>query len=131
MNRAIRAMGGLAIALALSVSADAQVVAPSYKDTSGLLQPSQGVVSLGGSNTAAGQASVGTSATLVVAARARQKVTFTVTSAVACSFGGAGVTASTGFPLQAVAGATITLDTSAAIYAVCASTATIGYIELF
>lgn len=78
-----------------------------------------------------GQKSVGTTAVQIVAQRPRSAVIVTVTSATACSFGGASVTPSNGFPLQPVAGATLTLETSGAIYAVCASTATIGYVELY
>lgn len=78
-----------------------------------------------------GQVTVGTTATLIAAQRPRQRIILTVTSAVSCAFGGPGVTLATGLPLQPVAGATLTLETSAPVYAVCASSATIGDMELF
>ncbi len=75
------------------------------------------------------QISVGTTATLVAAARNRSRVIVNVGAANSCSFGNAGVTASTGFPLQPVAGATLTLSYKGALYAVCSATTTIGVIE--
>lgn len=97
-------------------------------DNGGNLQTS----SRGGQSIATGQISVGTTATLLVAPRpGRQKVTYNVTTAVQCSYGAAGVTLTTGFPLAAVAGAGQTLDTAAAVYAVCASAATVGYLEQY
>lgn len=89
-----------------------------------------GVITRGGASLATGQVSIGTTSTLLVAARAtRQAVTITVTAATACAFGNTGVTTTTGFPLQPIAGASVTLDTAAAIYGACASAATVGYIE--
>lgn len=86
----------------------------------------------GGSTIVTGQVSVGTTATLVAAARAgRIKVGVTVTTAVQCAYGNAGVTLTTGWPLAAVAYASDSWDTSAALYGVCASTATVGYREQF
>ena len=86
----------------------------------------------GGSAIATGQVSVGTTSTLVVAARAaRQSVTVAVGAANTCAFGNNPVTTTTGFPLQPVAGATITLPTSAALYAVCSATTTVSYVEAF
>lgn len=79
-----------------------------------------------------GQVSVGTTATLVATARAgRQRITVTTTAANACAFGNAGVTTSTGFPLQPIAGASVPFQTSAAIYAACSATTTVGYAEEF
>lgn len=90
------------------------------------------ITSIGGHNLATGQVSVGTTATLIAAQRTgRQKITYAVTTAVQCSYGNAGVTLTMGFPLQAVAGASQTIDTDAAVYGVCASTATVGYLEQF
>jgi hypothetical protein len=81
---------------------------------------------------ATGQVTIGTTATLLVAARpGRKRITYSVTSATQCSYGNSGVTLATGFPLQGVAGATQTLDTAAAIYGVCAASATVGYVEQF
>lgn len=85
----------------------------------------QFVVGKGGASLATGQVSVGTSATLIAAARTgRQKIGVTVTTAVQCAFGNPGVTLSTGWPLAAVAYASDSWDTAAALYAVCASAAT-------
>jgi len=92
----------------------------------------QNVVARGSGTIATGQVSVGTTATLIAAARAtRTRITVAVTTAVACSYGNAGVTLTTGYPLTAVAGASDTTDTTAALYGVCASTATVGYKEIY
>lgn len=91
-----------------------------------------GTLGRGGAALATNQISVATTSTLVVAARTvRQRVTLSVGAANTCAFGNTGVTATTGFPLQPVAGATITLDTAAAIYAACSATTTVSYVELF
>lgn len=91
------------------------------------------VVGRGGGTLNTNQVSIGTTSTLLVAARTgRQKVIVTVNAAVACAFGNTGVTTATGFPLQPTAGATITLDTSAAIYGACGTAATtVGFVELY
>jgi hypothetical protein len=109
MRRAIRAMGGLACGLALSISARAQAV-----DTGRI---------------ATGQVSVGTTATQIVPAGVRNSIDVTVDGAVKCYLGAAGVTTTTGFPLQAVAGASKTIPSSSAVYAVCASTVTVGFMQ--
>ena len=86
----------------------------------------------GGSTIATGQVTIATTATLVAAARAgRQRIGVTVTPAIQCAFGPAGVTLATGWPLAAVAYATDNWDTAAALYGVCASSATVAYRELF
>lgn len=90
------------------------------------------VVARGSAAIATGQVLVGTTATLIAAARTlRQRITVTVTTAVGCAFGNSGVTLTTGYPLAAVAGASDTTDTTAALYGVCASTATVGYKEIY
>lgn len=90
------------------------------------------VVSRGGASLATGQVSIATTSTLLVAARAtRQRVTISVGAANTCAFGNTGVTTTTGFPLQPVAGATMTLDTGAALFAACSATTTVSYVELF
>jgi hypothetical protein len=92
----------------------------------------QNVTTRGGGSLATGQVSVATTSTLLVAARAlRQRVTVSVGAANTCAFGNTGVTTTTGFPLQPVAGATITLETNAALYAVCSATTTVSYVEQF
>lgn len=96
--------------------------------TGNLTAPS--VINRGGDLLATGQVSVGTTATLVAAARTgRQKITVSVGAANTCAFGNSGVTLTTGFPLQPTAGASLTLDTAAATYAVCSATTTISYVE--
>lgn len=86
----------------------------------------------GTTSIAAGQVSVGTTAVQVVTARAgRATVTFSVGAANACSFGPAGVTTTTGFALQPVAGASLTLNTAAAVFAICSATTTISNIEQY
>ncbi|WP_416463169.1 hypothetical protein [Sphingomonas sp. VDB2] len=96
-------------------------------DTSGAY-----VVAKGSGSMATGQISVGTSSTLVAAARAgRSKIMLNVGAANSCAFGNSGVTTTTGFPLQPVAGASLLLDTSAAIYAACSATTTVSFIEQY
>ncbi len=86
----------------------------------------------GGASIQTGQVSIGSTATLISAARSgRQKIGVTVTTAVQCAFGNAGVTLATGWPLAAVAYASDSWDTGAALYGVCASTATVGFREQF
>lgn len=90
------------------------------------------VVTRGSASISTGQVSAGTTSTLIVAARTgRARVTLTVTAANACAFGNTGVTLTTGFPTQPVAGANITLATSAAIYSACSVATPIGYVEEF
>lgn len=108
--------------------------APTFTDTTGRYQDAEGVfgeVQIGGSGViATGQVAVTTSDTLVCAARAgRNSVTISSASAVAFYVGATGVTSSTGLYVAAVAGASITLDTAAAVYAVGASNLTLTYIE--
>ena len=90
------------------------------------------VVQRGAGSINTGQVSAGTSSTLIVAARTgRARVTLTVGAANSCAFGNSGVTLTTGFPTQPVAGASIPILTSAAIYGVCSAATTIGFIEEF
>lgn len=91
-----------------------------------------GIVEQGGGNIVTAQTSVTTTATLVAAARAtRQRVTFSVGAANTCAFGNSGVTTTTGFPLQPTVGATLTIQTTAAIYAVCSATTTISVLDQY
>lgn len=81
---------------------------------------------------ATGQVAVGTSATLVAAARAtRQAITIVSASAVVFYVGNTGVTAANGQYVAAAAGASITINTTAAIYAVGASAVTVSYMETY
>ena len=81
-------------------------------------------------NIATGQVAVTTSATLVVPARtARKSVTLTPTSSVVYNIGTSGVTTSTG--VYVPAGASITLSTTAEIYAVAPVGFTLSYVETF
>lgn len=90
------------------------------------------VVAKGGGSLATGQISVGTSSTLLAAARTgRQKIAVSVGAANTCAFGNTGVTTSTGFRLQPTAGASLSLDFAGALYAACSSTTTVDYIEQF
>lgn len=96
------------------------------------LGTTNGVVAKGTASLATGQVSIATTSTLLVAARTgRQRIAMAVTSAVQCAYGNSGVTLTTGWPLAAVAYATDNWDSAAAIYAVCASTATVAYREQF
>lgn len=90
------------------------------------------MVGKGGSSLATAQVSVGTTSTLIAAARTgRQKITVTLGAANDCFFGATGVTSTTGFRVKGVDGASLTLDTAAALYGVCTATTTVGEVELF
>jgi glycerate kinase len=76
------------------------------------------------------QTSVGTTATLVAAARpGRTRITIGIGAANACAVGGPGITLTTGFALAATAGATIVILTNNDVYAVCAATTTVSTLE--
>jgi hypothetical protein len=95
-------------------------------------QGNQAVTTRGSQQLATTQVSVGTTATLLAAARAdRATIRITVTAANTCAIGNAGVTATTGYPLQPTAGVSIGIDTSAAVYAACSATTTVGVLEQF
>lgn len=84
----------------------------------------------GTASIATGQVAVGTTSTLVVAGRAlRQKVTLSPTSSVVYYVGNNGVTTSNG--LYVAAGGVLTLDTTAAVYAIGASALTVSFVEYF
>lgn len=90
------------------------------------------VITKGGSSIVTGQVAVTTSSTLVAAARTgRQSITITSTSAVVFYVGATGVTTATGLYVAAAAGATVTLNTAAAVYAIGASAVTLSYLETF
>ena len=81
-------------------------------------------------NILSGQVAVGTSSTLVVAARAaRKSVTLTPTSSVVYYVGPTGVSTTTG--VYVAAGASITISTTAAVYAVGAAGFTLSYVETY
>lgn len=78
------------------------------------------------------QVSIGTGSTLLVAARTGRKLlTITTTAANTCAFGKSGVTLTTGFVLQPVAGATLTLPFSGALYGACSAATTVAFAEIF
>lgn len=84
----------------------------------------------GSSSIATVQRNFTTSASKIVDARAgRTKVTITPTSAVVFYVGPSGVSASTG--LYVAAGATVTLDTAAEVWAVGVAAVTLTAIEFF
>lgn len=88
------------------------------------------VFSKGGTTIATGQVNVATTATLVANARTgRQKVTLTPTTNTVFYVGTSAVTTATG--LFVPAGASITLDTAAAVYAIGSAALTISYIEFY
>jgi hypothetical protein len=92
-----------------------------------------GVVARGASTLTSGQVSVGTTSTLVAAARTgRARITVSVGAANTCAFSGtSGVTLTTGFALQPVAGASRPWEYSGALYAVCSATTTISFDEIY
>lgn len=89
------------------------------------------VNAIGGAAIATGQVSVGTSPTLIVAARpGRQEVTVTPTASTVFYVGATGVTTTTG--LYVPAGQSVTIKTGAAVYGVVASgTLLVSEIELY
>jgi len=91
------------------------------------------VVVRGAPTLSAAQISVGTTATLLAAARTgRSRVTIAVGAANSCAFSGAaGVTLSTGYALQPVAGASRAWEYSGALYGVCSATTTISVDEIY
>ena len=93
----------------------------------------QVVKSAGSQNFATTQVTLATSATLILAARAnRIAVTIETLGTSASYIGGVTVTTSTGVPLLAVAGASITIPTQAAVYGVVGSgTQVVGAFETY
>jgi hypothetical protein len=85
------------------------------------------------SNFTPAQVSVGTSATLIAAARTgRQLLTIVNTTTTAIYLGGSGVTTSTGHLLPGVVGASLTIPYTGAMYGVVASsTATVTEAETY
>lgn len=90
---------------------------------------------VGSPNIATSQATSPTgTATQVVAARAgRRSVTFTnITGSQPVYFGASGVTATTGFFLAGTVGASVTIPTSAAVFAISPTAAqTLGVLEVY
>lgn len=82
---------------------------------------------------AAGQGTISTTAASLVAARAARKtITIENTSAVAFYVGPTGVTATTGLLVPGVVGASVTVDSAAAFFAITASgSATASFLETF
>lgn len=79
---------------------------------------------------ATGQVSVGTTSTLVAAARTgRVRIIASVGAANTCAFGNPGVTLTTGFPLQPVAGASVTLQSTGPLYSACSATTVVSFVE--
>lgn len=98
--------------------------------TTNAVSVSGSITGRGGSTITTGQVSVATSATLIAAARtSRQKITLSPTSSVVYYVGAAAVTTTTG--MYVPAGASITLDTAAAVYAVGTATVTITFAEFY
>lgn len=145
MVRGLFLAGVAAVMASMAPMVHAQVTAtlPTTCTPSGICTRATAIVNPDGTNVASiastppqsintGQPSIGTTSTLVVAARpARRKVTISVDTANTCAFGNSGVTLTTGFKLQPVAGASLTLDTAAAVYGACSATTTTPFIELY
>lgn len=124
------------MAVDLNQTMSAQAVYPvnstgSPTPTGGAVDPLQ-VKPIGSTNIFTNQVAVTTTATLVCAARSgRVKVTISSTSAVVFYVGPSGVTAANGFYVAAAAGAAVTIDTAAAVYAVGAAAVTLTYVETY
>lgn len=86
-----------------------------------------------GGSIATGQATVGTSATEIVAARAgRKSVTIVNESTTVVRLGASDVTTSTGLYLAGTAGASITIVGGAAVYGIVgSSTEAVSYVEVY
>lgn len=120
-------MGGAAQP-SVSVDPSGNYVTPPTTNANG----SRSVQSVGAPSIATGQVSVGTSSTLIAAARTgRQAITVVSTTALVFYVGNTGVTTATGQYVAAAAGASITINTSAAIYGVAAAPVTVSYMEAF
>ena len=90
------------------------------------------VIPKGSGNIATGQVSVGTTATLIAAARSgRGDISLALSAANSCYIGSNGVTTTTGFPLQPTIGFSSKFTTYAAIYAVCSTTTTVSWLETY
>lgn len=115
----------VACLIAACLSAGAQAAAT--RDTS---TNARAGYTVGSDAIATGQVAAGTTAVRVVDARiGRSSVDVTVDGAVKCYLGGPTVTTTTGFPLQAVAGATKTIANTAPVWIVCASAVTVGFMD--
>lgn len=108
------------------------VPAFSLADSDGNADPTLSTSTKGSAAIASGQIAVTTSATQVVPARSgRQAVTITSTSAVVFYVGAAGVTAANGHYVAAAAGASITIPTAAAVFAIGSAAVTVSFLETF
>ena len=95
-------------------------------------QASQLAATQAPANIATGQGSVTTTAAQLVGARTgRRTVTVENTGTTPVYLGGSGVTASTGFLLPGVAGASLTISFSGALYAVSTGTAAVTFYETY
>lgn len=117
-----------ALALAVSPVSSTGVQAPS-----GTVADPEYTRRVGTGTIATNQVSVGTSATLIAAARSgRQSIVITLTAATVLYVGTSGVTTGNGLFVAGVVGQTITLETAAAVYGIVASgTLTVSYLENF
>jgi hypothetical protein len=120
----------LCLAAAVLASPAAAQIAPVYQDSGGRNVGATGIYTISRSSLATGQVSVGTNATLIVPARSsRVRLILSPTSPVVYYVGGS--TVAPGAGVYVAAGASITIDTSAAVYAVGASPVVISYAEMF
>lgn len=79
------------------------------------------VLTMGAQAMETGQVTIGTTATAIIGGRKRSRVRITSHAATAVFIGGAGVTTANGYRLPATDGASVVLETSAAIYAIVAA----------
>lgn len=116
----------------LALAAPVVVTPPSLNWGGNITLPAPGT-SIGTTQTATTQATVGTTATPVVASRAgRGLVTIVNTSTTDVYIGGAGVTTATGSLLPGTKGASLTLPSGAAFYGVVGTgTAVVTVLETY
>lgn len=90
----------------------------------------QSVQVVGPQTLATNQLSVSTTATLILPSRPfRQRTNVTIGAANQCYFGGPNVTTTNGWAPAPIAGTSFVYENASPLYAVCASTTTISYME--
>lgn len=104
-----------------------------YQNTGTQSSPTWSIILSNPSNIATGQVSVGTSATLIVAARSGRKNVIIVQGGTTNVYlGGSTVTTATGGELVGIEGTGFQIDGAAAVYGVVGSgTQTVSYVETF
>lgn len=110
----------------------AALLAAAIVATPAAAQTSGGYRVLAAPNMSATQVAVTNAATLVAPQRdTRHDVTIAIGAANTCAVGKAGVTLTTGFALQPVAGASVVVRTREALYMACSAATTVSVLDAF